>query len=279
MTFKVKHTSSKIRYPNPTRPKKAKFKDPYRFYVYMWLRSKDSVTGKIGTPYYVGKGQTKRAYRKEGPEDKSNVIIVESGLLEEDAFELEIELISQYGRVDIGTGILRNKTDGGEGGSGYRHTEDFKINLSKLKKGIPATYEQTAERKNNISIALTGIKHSLETREKLRIAKTGKKHSPEHIENNRKAHLGKKHELIVCPHCGTIGGNSTMTRNHFDNCKYTIQKIYNTLTEISNKYQITPIQRINDHLIKTKSILIFHQMISHISDSPTLFPNLSRELP
>jgi len=205
MTIKVKHPSSKIRYPNPTRPKKRKFRDPYRFYVYMWLRSKDSSTAKSGTPYYVGKGFANRAYRKGCPSDKSNIVIVESRMLEEDAFTLEIELIAQYGRKDLETGILINFTDGGEGTSGYTHTKETKMLQSKSSIGKKKTPEhiensrkartgmkQTPEHRENNRKSLTGRKQSQEEIENNRKARIGKKQTPEHRENNRKAHIGKK---------------------------------------------------------------------------------------
>jgi hypothetical protein len=97
----------------------------------MWLREKDSATGKAGTPYYVGKGQGKRAYRKGCPKNPENIIIVESEILEEDSFALERALITKYGRKDNGTGILINLTDGGEGVSGRIHSIEDRKNISK----------------------------------------------------------------------------------------------------------------------------------------------------
>ena len=79
------------------------------YYVYAYLRSKDSVTGRAGTPYYIGKGKAKRAWSKNHsinlPNDPNNIVILESNLSEKDAYLLESNLIQQYGRKDLGTGI------------------------------------------------------------------------------------------------------------------------------------------------------------------------------
>lgn len=50
-------------------------------------------------------------------------------------------------------------------------------------------------------------------------AKLGKKQHPDLIKKRSLGMIGKKQTNIVCPHCGQSGGNKTMPRWHFDNCK------------------------------------------------------------
>lgn len=78
------------------------------------------------TPYYIGKGKNNRINEGHNvalPIKERRVMIAEN-LSEQDAFNLEIELIAKYGRKDLGTGILRNQTDGGDGASGNTHSEE-----------------------------------------------------------------------------------------------------------------------------------------------------------
>ena len=93
------------------------------YYTYAYLREDK-------TPYYIGKGIGNRAYvshmRKDDknllPKDKSKIILLKKNLTEEEAFKHEIYMIAVLGRKDLGTGILHNRTDGGDGGSSkYKH--------------------------------------------------------------------------------------------------------------------------------------------------------------
>jgi hypothetical protein len=158
------------------------------FYVYMYLRSKNSKHGKVDSPYYVGKGKGMRAYSKEHrvrpPKDMTRILFVAKNLSEVEAHQLETLLIYLHGRIDKETGTLRNLTDGGEGQHGAKW--DPKIiekRASKLRgRPRPCFSEQW---KANLSASHLGMKASQETRTKMSQMRQGKslrkgfKHSAE----------------------------------------------------------------------------------------------------
>ena len=103
-----------------------------KFYVYAYCR-------KNGSFYYIGKGSGKRAYKRgkkeiKPPSDLSRILILHTDLSEKTAFEYEQKLILFYGRKDLGTGLLRNKTEGGDGPSGWIPSEEWKIRQSERMK-------------------------------------------------------------------------------------------------------------------------------------------------
>ncbi len=106
--------------------------NPNRFYTYAYLR-------EDRTPYYIGKGSWGRIYDTKGrpcskPKDKSRIIFLKQNLTEEEAFKHEVYMIAVFGRIDLGTGILRNKSDGGEGAAGLLITKEIRITKSKAGK-------------------------------------------------------------------------------------------------------------------------------------------------
>lgn len=193
------------------------------YYVYAYLR-------KDGTPYYIGKGKSKRAWIKYNsripiPENKNQIVFLEKNLSEIGALAIERRLIRWYGRKDLGTGILRNKTDGGDGVSGHRHSEETKI---KIKEGNIGKV-RSSDHCKNISLSTIGRipwnkgllgshKHSDETKTKISVSNRKPK-TLEHRNNISKSKKGIPKPKLTCPHCGKTGGHGNMLRYHYDNCK------------------------------------------------------------
>jgi hypothetical protein len=174
------------------------------FYVYAYLREN-------GSPYYIGKGKNYRAWDKSShktirlPVDQSRIVLMETNLTEIGALALERFYIRWYGRKDNNTGILRNRTDGGEGTSGlyYEKTAEHKAKISKSLKD-----------KNIRPPSRKGCKQPLEAVRKTADFLRGKSLSEEHKKNMR-----KPKNKTVCPHCNIFGAVNQLKRWHFDNCK------------------------------------------------------------
>ena len=139
------------------------------FYTYLWLR-------ESGTPYYAGKGTGRRAFSSSAhgvhrPVDRVRILIQEFPS-EEDAFEAEKFLIAYYGQIDLGTGCLRNLTDGGEGTSNPDEETRRKIREARAKQTF-----------------------SDETRRKISISGKGRKYPPEFGQQIRERQLGNKNGI------------------------------------------------------------------------------------
>lgn len=181
-------------------------KIPERFYTYAYLR-------EDRTPYYIGKGQKDRAYYKykgeiKPPKDKSRIIFLKQNLTEEEAFKHEKYMIVVFGRKDLGTGILRNKTDGGEGTSGWVPSEETRRKQRESMKG-----------ENNPNY---GKSPSEETRIKLSKSNKGKSRSQETRRKQSKAKQNKKYwndgngnlvRSIECPGKGWFRGMGKMSED------------------------------------------------------------------
>ena len=137
--------------------------------------------------FYVGVGNLKRAYSKQRPDWWQRVVkkygytieIYKSDLTQEEAFQIEIELIAKYGRIDLGNGQLINQTKGGITVEGISE----KV-LNKKKKSLKSVV-RTQEWKDKISISHKGKVKSKEHRENIAKSLIGKK-LPENVRQKMK---------------------------------------------------------------------------------------------
>lgn len=149
-------------------------KKSLRYYVYAYIRSKDSETAKAGTPYYIGKGTRKRAYVRHSiskPNDSSKIIICESNLTEIGAYAIERKLIQFWGRKIDNSGILYNKTLGGPGLDGYilNGTQRLKISIKNKNRIFTESHRRKLSEATKISAKLRSPM-SVETKQKISAA-------------------------------------------------------------------------------------------------------------
>jgi hypothetical protein len=219
------------------------------YYVYQYLR-------EDMTPYYIGKGKEQRAWqdhkRSNGanllPEDKSKIQILAKELSEQEAHLLETKLIAQYGRIDLGNGILRNLTDGGEGVSGLVQSQETiqkRVEKNKGQKRPQHSINMSGE--NN---PFYNKKHNTETRQRMSDNHAdvsgsnnpmyGKQHPNKGItgqwkwsEESKKKLSGANNPMygkispnrgkllpkLECPHCKKNISLANFNRWHGDKCK------------------------------------------------------------
>jgi hypothetical protein len=178
------------------------------FYVYAYLRTDDS-------PYYVGKGRGKRAWADHKhikvPSDPARIILLLTGLTEARAFSMERVLIAFYGRKDLGSGILVNLTDGGEGTTGRRYAPS-NAHRAALSKACGGT-RKSVDHAMAISTALKGKRKSLSHRRAISksLGRERVWFHPEHgVETCPAAELARRYQL----HTGALSRVSTGKTTH-----------------------------------------------------------------
>lgn len=162
------------------------------FYIYAYLDTRKP--GKYiyqdssfdYEPFYIGKGKDDR-WKKHLSESYNNrddnahkcniirkikrvlnldpvVVKIVENISEESAFRLETEYIRKIGRYDLKLGPLANKTDGGEGQSGFVFTDKSRNKISNANKKWAKNHRNP----------FAGKTHTKETKKIMSDAKQGK---------------------------------------------------------------------------------------------------------
>jgi hypothetical protein len=169
------------------------------FCVYEHIRPD---TNKV---FYVGKGSGRRAQSKHRRNQHWNNIVGKTGgfsvnilvenVDEEFAFLAEMERIDQLNRLGY---KLANKTEGGEGPSGYRHTDEAKKKIAEAQMGEKhwtVGYYFTEEHRQKLRENGKKMVFTDEVREKISAAGKGRKMSLEFCKKISKAKSGRNNHL------------------------------------------------------------------------------------
>jgi len=230
-----------------------------RYYIYIYLdprkHGKYCYKNMCFTfePFYVGKGSNGRYknisrrsdyfIRKINKIKKSGlepiVIKLFENLFEKQSLDKEIELIEEIRKIN--PGFLVNETDGGDGTSGYIHTEESKNKMSENHKGkivSEETRKKMSENNKGENHPNFGKHPSEETRKKMSESQNGKKLSEETRMKMSENHYNK------IPDQKIIDIQSDIEKGDF------------TQTEISKKHGVC---RMTIWKIKTEKIIVVNK--------------------
>lgn len=174
-----------------------------------------------GTPFYIGKGNYSRlkdrnrknkdhaAIREKTPDWYRGVIFMGS---EADALQKEKQYIAQY------RPILTNKTAGGQGITGLKHSDAAKAAVSAANKGrkwsIEARQKMSQQRKG-VPSPLKGVPLSPEHKAKVVSVNIGRVKSEETKKKIAASQIGvkKPHKQYLCVECGYISSSQHVNRH------------------------------------------------------------------
>lgn len=156
------------------------------FYTYFHTRN------DTGAVFYVGKGKGRRAYEYDRNRHWNNitakhgrtVCIAAHWPTEAEAFQHEKFLILCF--KDMGL-KLANRTDGGEGSSGYKHQPEALMKMSAVSKGnkyalghsVSQELKTLSSERNKGKTYCVGRKLSDETKKKIGLQQSGRSPGPE----------------------------------------------------------------------------------------------------
>jgi len=155
------------------------------YYTYAYLR-------EDRTPYYIGKGKGNRIHstdrKYKPPKDKSRIIFLKQNLTEEEAFKHEIYMIAVFGRKDLGSGILYNRTDGGDGASNCGTPEQRSESAKKANASrTPEQRSEVAKKARSLQLSKSTPEQRSEIARKSQASRTPEQRSE--ISRKRQANM------------------------------------------------------------------------------------------
>jgi hypothetical protein len=159
-------------------------------------------TADTNEPFYVGKGKDRRAYQSGTKRSKywHNKVDKHGGFDyeilcewtdESDAFEHEKLMISVLREMGY---TLVNLSDGGDGPSGVKRTEEQKQHLRNLLKGKPRSKETIERIREGTIIGMAKSEKAIAT-------------------------LNNFNKYQTCIHCGKTTTIGNISKHHNDKCK------------------------------------------------------------